>query len=76
MFQIDTAANICGKTRTSFILDAVLRIVRAADIVGVRAILVHALDERAKQFYVNRCGFKVSPVHPLTLMVTITSSRI
>jgi predicted N-acetyltransferase YhbS len=54
--------------------DAVLRVIAAADIVGVRAILVHALTERARPFY-ERFGFIVSPVHELTLMVTLSDAR-
>ena len=54
--------------------DAVRRVIAAADIVGVRAILVHALTERAKPFY-GRFGFTASPVHPLTLMITLADAR-
>lgn len=50
--------------------DAILRTLQAADIVGVRAILVHALSEKAKQFYQD-CGFTPSPIDPLTLMITV-----
>lgn len=52
--------------------DAILRTLQASEIAGIRAILVHALDESAKQFYQDKCGFKVSPVNPLTLMVTLS----
>lgn len=54
--------------------DSVQRVLAAADIVGVRAILVHAITERAKPFY-ERFGFVVSPVHPLTLMITLSDAR-
>jgi predicted N-acetyltransferase YhbS len=50
--------------------DAVLRIVGAAETVGARAILVHALSESAKSFY-ERHGFGASPVEPMTLMITV-----
>ncbi|MBW4446871.1 MAG: GNAT family N-acetyltransferase [Spirirestis rafaelensis WJT71-NPBG6] len=50
--------------------DAVLRTLQAATIAGIRAILVHALNEKAKQFY-EKCGFISSPVASMTLMVTI-----
>ena len=43
--------------------DAILRILQAADIIGVRAILVHALSEEAKRFY-EECGFTASPLNP------------
>ena len=53
--------------------DAVLRIIQASEIVGIRAILVHALDEDAKIFY-QRCGFRVSPLEPMTLMITVSNA--
>ncbi|NEU76789.1 GNAT family N-acetyltransferase [Hassallia byssoidea VB512170] len=54
----------------ALVRDAVLRTLQAATIAGIRAILVHALNEEAKQFY-EKCGFISSPVAPMTLMVTI-----
>jgi GNAT superfamily N-acetyltransferase len=50
--------------------DAILRSLQASDIIGVRAILVHALSEKAKLFY-EQCGFTSSPINPLTLMITV-----
>ena len=50
--------------------DAILRILQAADIIGVRAILVHVLSEKAKRFY-EECGFTASPINPLTLMLSL-----
>ncbi len=50
--------------------DAVLRTVQAADIAGIRAMLVHAISEDARRFY-ERCGFQPSPVDPMTLMITM-----
>jgi predicted N-acetyltransferase YhbS len=58
----------------SLLQDAVLRIVGAAETVGVRAILVHAMSEDAKHFYA-RFGFRVSPLEPMTLMVTVEEAR-
>ncbi|MFE1748571.1 GNAT family N-acetyltransferase [Coleofasciculus sp. H7-2] len=55
--------------------DAILRTLQASEIAGIRAILVHALDEDAKRFYVDKCGFTPSPVHPLTLMVTLADVK-
>jgi GNAT superfamily N-acetyltransferase len=51
--------------------DAMMRTLQAAKIVGIRAILVHALDEDAKKFYQDQCGFQVSPVNSLTLMISL-----
>lgn len=38
--------------------------------INLRALLVHALHERARQFY-EYYGFQASPVHPLSLMLRI-----
>jgi GNAT superfamily N-acetyltransferase len=54
--------------------DALLRIAQAADIVGARAVLVHAIDEPAKQFYLH-FGFESSPVHELQLMLLMKDLR-
>jgi predicted N-acetyltransferase YhbS len=50
--------------------NAVDRSLAVAKNTGVRALLVHALHERAKQFYLY-FGFQASPVHPLTLMLRL-----
>jgi hypothetical protein len=54
--------------------DAILRTLQAADIAGIRAILVHAKDEAARTFY-ERCGFLPSPFDPLTLMLPLKDAR-
>lgn len=53
--------------------DAVLRTLQAADIVGIRAILVNAISPSAKTFY-EKHGFIASPVNPQTLMITVTEA--
>jgi GNAT superfamily N-acetyltransferase len=57
----------------SLLRDAVLRTLHAAKIGGIRAILVHAISEEAKRFY-QHYGFAVSPVDPLTLMITVAEA--
>lgn len=57
----------------SLLQDAVKRAVTVSSNAGVRALLVHALHERAKQFY-ERYGFQSSPTHPLTLMLRLPAS--
>jgi GNAT superfamily N-acetyltransferase len=54
--------------------DAMLRTLQAAEIAGVRAILVHAISEEAKQFY-EQCGFTASSLAPMTLMVNVKDAR-
>ncbi len=58
----------------SLLRDAILRTLQAAEIGGIRAILVHAISEDAKRFY-ERNGFSVSPVDPMTLMITIADAK-
>jgi GNAT superfamily N-acetyltransferase len=53
--------------------DAVLRTLQASYIAGIRAILVHAISERARQFYED-CGFVASPIDPMTLMITVVEA--
>jgi len=53
--------------------DAILRTLQAAEIAGIRAILVHAISEEAKQFY-EKCGFTASPIDPMTLMVKVNDA--
>ncbi|MBW4622222.1 MAG: GNAT family N-acetyltransferase [Cyanosarcina radialis HA8281-LM2] len=55
--------------------DAVIRTWQASEIVGVRAILVRALNGKVKQFYEEKCGFVSSPSHPLKLMVTLADVK-
>jgi predicted N-acetyltransferase YhbS len=58
------------KLGASLLRDAVNRATAVSRDVGVRALLVHALHDRAKQFY-EYYGFQASPVHPMTLMLRI-----
>ena len=54
----------------SLLKDAVIRTLQAAEIAGIRAIFVHAKDERACSFY-ERFGFEPSPLYPLQLMLLL-----
>ncbi len=51
--------------------DAVKRTVIVSENAGVRALLVHALHDRAKQFY-EHYGFQESPQHSMTLMLRLS----
>ena len=54
----------------SMLKDAVARVLQSAESIGVRVMLVHALDENAKNFY-KYFGFKSSPIEEMTLMATL-----
>ncbi len=60
-----------GLGRTLF-QDAGRRVIHAAEAIGIRGLLVHALSEEAKAFYL-RLGLDESPQEPMTLMVTVTA---
>jgi GNAT superfamily N-acetyltransferase len=50
--------------------DALYRVLAAADIVGIRAIMVHAKDETARRFY-EHFNFDPSPIEPLQLFLLV-----
>ncbi len=54
--------------------DAILRTLKAAEIAGIRALLVHALDRDAAGFY-RHSGFLESPVDPQVLALPVASAR-
>ena len=50
--------------------DAMLRTLVVSSHIGVKAMLVHALSEEAKQFYLQY-GIKESPFNPMTLLLPL-----
>jgi predicted N-acetyltransferase YhbS len=54
--------------------DAITRSVQAADIIGVRAILVHALHDDARSFY-EHFEFEQSPTDELHLLLLMKDAR-
>jgi GNAT superfamily N-acetyltransferase len=56
------------------LIDALKRIEEAADIVGVRAVIVHAIDESARKFY-EHFGFDPSPIDPFHQMLLLKDLR-
>lgn len=49
---------------------AIRQSLQAQQLIGARALLVHALDDGAAAFY-RRQGFRASPISPLTLMLQL-----
>ena len=62
------------KLGAAMLQDAVNRAITVSQNTGVRALLVHALHERAKQFY-EYYGFQESPQHPMTLMLRLNGVK-
>ena len=54
--------------------DAVLRTLNASEIAGIRALLVHAIDESAARFYRHN-GFVEAPSDSLLLMLPLDTIR-
>ncbi len=54
--------------------DAARRVINAADAIGIRGMIVHAISEDVAAFY-QRLGRDPSPLDPMTLMVTLTDLR-
>ncbi len=59
---------------SALLRDAMIRSVSIAQDAGVFAILIHALSDQAKQFYISR-GFVGSPLQPMTLLMTLATIR-
>ncbi len=70
---IDAKAQGSGLGRF-LVRDAILSTLAAADRIGVRILLVHALHEQAATFY-EKLGFKRSPSDPLHLYLLLTDAR-
>ena len=54
--------------------DAANRVIHAAATIGIRGLLVHAISEQAKAFYI-RLGLDPSPFDPMTLMTTVADLK-
>ncbi len=50
--------------------DAMMRTITVSKLAGIRAIVVHALSEEAKDFYL-RHGLQESPLNQMTLMLSL-----
>lgn len=70
---IDQSAHGRGIGR-ALVRDACLRVIAAADVIGIRGMLVHALSPQARAFY-EHVGFEPSPMEPMTLMSTLADVR-
>jgi GNAT superfamily N-acetyltransferase len=71
---VDTTEQGTGLGK-AMLKDALVRIAAAADIVGARAALVHAIDAQAAAFY-RRFGFEPSPANDLHLMLLMKDLRL
>lgn len=54
----------------ALIRDAGMRVIQAADAIGIRGMTVYAISDEAKAFY-EKAGFESSPLDPHLLMITL-----
>jgi len=54
--------------------DAILRTLQVSEMVGVKALLVHAISDIAANFY-EKWGFHASPINPKTLFLSIREAK-
>ena len=55
---------------SALLQDAILRTMNVAENVGIRALLVHALHEKAREFYLHH-GFSESPISTTTFLLRL-----
>lgn len=71
---VDATAQGKGLGR-ALLRDALIRVANAAEEIGVRCLLVHAKDDRAKAFYLRHAEFEPSPTDPLHLFLLMKDLR-
>ena len=70
---VDKNAQSMGIGR-GLLKDAILRTITVAKQAGIKALLVHALSDEARKFYLQ-CGFIESPLDPMLLMITLKDAQ-
>lgn len=59
----------------ALVVDALRRVAAAAEVIGLRALVLHAEDERARDFYRHLAAFEPSPVDRLHLVLLLKDLR-
>ena len=59
---------------SALLRDAIFRTLQAAEIGGIRALMVHAIDDAANRFYEHH-GFMRLPIDPATLMIMLKGAK-
>jgi GNAT superfamily N-acetyltransferase len=70
---VDQSQQVKGLGK-AMLFDALSRVEEAVGIVGVRAVLVHAIDDAARRFYLH-FEFEESPVDPYQLLLLLKDLR-
>ena len=59
----------------ALVVDALRRIATAAEVIGVRAVLIHCESEAARDFYLRLAKFEASPTDPMHLLLLMKDLR-
>ena len=62
------------KFGSALLKDAILRTIYISENVGVKALLVHAISEEAKKFYLHH-DFIESPIESMTLLLSMNNKK-
>ncbi|MEU7933191.1 GNAT family N-acetyltransferase [Micromonospora echinofusca] len=71
---VDRGVQGAGLGR-ALVADALRRIGTAAEVIGVRAVLIHCETEAARDFYQRLAKFEVSPTDPMHLLLLMKDLR-
>lgn len=71
---VDSSEHNRGLGR-GLLADAIRRVARLSEEVGVRALLIHASDDNARSFYCHLAEFVDSPTDPLHLFLSLKQAR-
>ena len=71
---VDLAEQGHGLGR-ALLRDALVRVAGAADVIGARALLIHAESPAARSFYLRIADFEASPTDPLHLLLLLKDLR-
>ncbi|GLZ61944.1 N-acetyltransferase GCN5 [Micromonospora sp. NBRC 107095] len=71
---VDRSAQRIGLGR-ALVVDALRRIAAAAEVIGVRAVLIHCETDAARDFYQRLAKFEASPTDPMHLLLLMKDLR-
>lgn len=71
---VDRTAQGVGLGR-ALVVDALRRIAAAAEVIGVRAVLIHCETDAARDFYLRLAKFEQSPTDPMHLLLLMKDLR-
>lgn len=71
---VDRSCQGAGLGR-ALVVDALRRVATAAEVIGVRAVLIHCEGDAARDFYLRLAKFEASPTDPMHLFLLMKDLR-